>query len=126
MQSTFRLKVSLLVGGTVLSALAPLTAAAQNGTSNPGRDFNLQTYERRYDPGATSQPYYHPQNPGQQYNSQIYERRYRPGALSNPPRIVGKEAETGPSARVRSLKPARKTDEQARRAQRRKAKEDDD
>jgi hypothetical protein len=104
--------------GASAAAVGALATAATAQSNNPGRDFNLQQYERRYDPGAYGSPSYHPQNPGQQYNQLQYERRYRAPPAVERPRVIERRP-TGESApRVRSLKPTRKTDEQVRRAQR--------
>lgn len=104
------------------AALMPaLSAVAQS--INPGRDYNQQLYERRYDPGAMSGPTYHPQSPAQQYNQLQYERRYRAPAIVDKPRTVKRLPMGENSPRVRSVKPSRKTDEQLRRARRQESDE---
>lgn len=108
------LTASALATGGVVVLLIAGPAGAQSG--NPGRDFNLQQYERRYDPGAYSAPTYHPQNPGQQYNQLQYERRYRTVPVA-PPKSIQRLPSGESLPRVRSVKPVRKTDEQVRRAQ---------
>jgi len=117
---------TIAAGSLALAALlAQSFAASAQVSSNPGRDFNQQQYERRYDPGAYSGPTYNRNmNPGQQYNDLLNERRYRvsPGVDRNRYAVDGapRRDEGASSPRVRSVKPARKTPEDVRRRLRKK------
>lgn len=117
--------VPILAGVVALAALASAGDAAAAESSNAGRDFNLRLYERRYDPGAYSGPSYHPQNPGQQFNQLQYERRYRAPTAVERPRTIERLPAGESSPRVNVVKPARKTDEQVRRALRKRDEEGD-